>query len=256
MMAYNESYIDLGCGASSKLQKHSARRTFEALRERSLCSQLNHSLQRAFHSFGSQSNSNLLRGVIMRNVAIAATLLSFALVGSASAQQAIATDPFTGAVRSANAAAAQGAAAAGPLGALVAAPLGLAAGAVTGTLGAVGTVAGAVTGVPTSGAASTGYGYCPAGSTPVTPPNTASPAVTGVGYCQAVAAPVAYSQPATRRVASVASRRAVSRLAYSAPRRTMTRRVASRTAASSRRVGFRTGPAHGRMAAMNHVRVY
>jgi hypothetical protein len=256
MMAYNESYIDLGCGASSKLQKHSARRTFEALRERSLCSQLNHSLQRAFHSFGSQSNSNLLRGVIMRNVAIAATLLSFTLVGSASAQQVIATDPFTGAVRGANAAAAQGAAAAGPLGALVAAPLGLAAGAVTGTLGAVGTVAGAVTGVPTYGAASTGYGYCPAGYTPVTPPNTPSPAVTGVGYCQAVAAPVAYSQPATRRVASVASRRAVSRLAYGAPRRTLAQRVASRTAASSRRVGFRTGPAHGRMAAMNHTRVY
>src|SRR4051794_21053342 len=102
----------------------------------------------------------------MRNVAIAASLLSFALVGSASAQQALATDPFTGAVRGANAAAAQGAAAAGPLGALVAAPLGLAAGAVTGTLGAVGTVAGAVpgavTGVPTYGAASTGYSYCPA----------------------------------------------------------------------------------------------
>jgi hypothetical protein len=64
----------------------------------------------------------------MRKVAIAATLLSVALVGSASAQKAIATDPFTGAVTGANAAAAQGAAAAGPLGALVAAPLGLAAG--------------------------------------------------------------------------------------------------------------------------------
>src|SRR3954463_4416487 len=217
MMVYNESYINLGCGASSKLQKHSARRTFEAPSERSLCSQLNHSLQRAFHSSGSQPNSNLLRGVIMRNVAIAATLLSFALVGSASAQQALATDPFTGAVRGANAAAAQGAAAAGPLGALVAAPLGLAAGAVTGTLGAVGTVAGAVTGVPAYGAGSTGYSYCPAGYTPVTPPNTLSPAVTGVGYCQAVAAPVAYSQPATRRVASVALQRGGLRLPFRPP---------------------------------------
>src|SRR4051812_32323204 len=104
---------------------------------------------------------------MMRKAAIAATLLSFTLVGSASAQQVIATDPFTGAVRGANAAAAQGAAAAGPLGALVAAPLGLAAGAVTGTLGAVGTVAGAITGVPTYGAApTTGYSYCPAGYTP------------------------------------------------------------------------------------------
>ena len=86
----------------------------------------------------------------MRKVAIAATALSLALVGSASAQQLVATDPFTGAVTGANAAAAQGAAAAGPPGgALVAAPLGLAAGAVAGTLGAVGTVAGAVTGTPT-----------------------------------------------------------------------------------------------------------
>src|SRR3954468_17998336 len=102
----------------------------------------------------------------MRKVAMAATLLSFTLVGSASAQQVIAADPFTGAVRGANTAAAQGAAAAGPLGALVAAPLGLAAGAVTGTLGAVVTVAGAVTGVPAYGAASTDYSYCPASNYP------------------------------------------------------------------------------------------
>src|SRR3954468_20279129 len=125
----------------------------------------------------------------MRKVAMTATLLSFPLVGSASAQQVIATDPFTGAITGANAAAAQGAAAAGPLGALVAAPLGLAAGAVTGTLGAVVTVAGAVTGVPAYGAASTGYSYCPAGYTPVTPPNTLSPAVTGVGYCKRLRLP-------------------------------------------------------------------
>ena len=104
----------------------------------------------------------------MHKVAMAATVLSFALVGSASAQQVIATDPFTGAVTGANAAAAQGAAAAGPLGALVAAPLGLAAGAVTGTLGAVGTVVGAVTGTPTYyRAAPAGYYYAPAGSYPV-----------------------------------------------------------------------------------------
>src|SRR3954451_8500898 len=82
----------------------------------------------------------------MRKVAIAATLLSVALVGSTSAQQVIATDPFTGAVTGANAAAAQGAAAAGPLGALVAASLGLATGALAGTLGAIGTVARAATG--------------------------------------------------------------------------------------------------------------
>src|ERR1044072_5626192 len=103
----------------------------------------------------------------MRKVTIAATMLSLALVGSASAQQLIATDPFTGAVTGANAAAAQGAAAAGPLGALVAAPLGLAAGAVAGTRGAVGTVARATTGRPTySQAAPAGYSYVPVGSYP------------------------------------------------------------------------------------------
>ena len=61
----------------------------------------------------------------MRTMAIAATLLSFALVGSASAQQ-VATNPVTGAATGAAAGAAQGAAAAGPVGALVGAPLGLA----------------------------------------------------------------------------------------------------------------------------------
>jgi hypothetical protein len=205
----------------------------------------------------------------MRTMAIAATLLSFALVGSASAQQ-VATNPVTGAATGAAAGAAQGAAAAGPVGALVGAPLGLAAGAVAGTLGAVGTVAGGLVGAPTYGGAPVGYvyNYCPAGYTPVTPPNTLPPNITGVGYCQAVATPVAYTQPATRRVASVASRRAVSRLAYGASRRTMARRVASRTAASYRRVGFRTGRAfraqrlgfhtgrvQGRMGAMNRARV-
>src|SRR4051812_17913146 len=115
--------------------------------------------------------------------------------------------------------------------------------AAAGTLGAVGTVAGGLLGAPTYGGAPVGYvyNYCPAGYTPVTPPNTLPPNITGVGYCQAVTTPVAYAQPATRRVASVASRRTVSRLAYGASRRTMARRVASRTAASYRRVGFRTG---------------
>src|SRR3954467_12685290 len=130
---------------------------------------------------------------MMRKAAIAATLLSFTLVGSASAQQVIATDPFTGAVRGANAAAAQGAAAAGPLGALVAAPLGLGAGGGPGSLGAGGDHAGGGPGgaragavAPRGGHLSGVCGYCPAGYTPVTPPNTLSPAVTGVGYCQAV----------------------------------------------------------------------
>src|SRR5215217_3239737 len=139
----------------------------------------------------------------MRKVAMAATLLSFVLGSSASAQQVIATDPFTGAITGANAAAAQGAAAAGPLGALVAAPLGLAAGAVAGTLGAVGTVAGAVTGTPV--------------------------------YYQA--------EPAATRVVNVTPRRAVSRVAYAYPRRTFVQRVASRTTPAYRRVAFRSGPA-------------
>ena len=207
----------------------------------------------------------------MRKVAIAATLLSVALVGSASAQQAIATDPLTGAVTGANAAAAQGAAAAGPLGALVAAPLGLAAGAVTGTLGAVGAVAGAVTGTPTDGAAPAGYNYCPAGYTPYSPPNTLNPAITGVGYCAQATTPVAYSQPvATTRVAYARPQRAFSRTAAVSSRRTLTRQVASHTAPGYRRVGFRTGPAvgryrqvgfrsgpaHGRMASMPRARFY
>jgi len=193
----------------------------------------------------------------MRKVAIAATLLSVALVGSASAQQAIATDPFTGAVTGANAAAAQGAAAAGPLGALVAAPLGLAAGAVTGT--------------PTDGAAPAGYNYCPAGYTPYSPPNTLNPAITGVGYCAQATTPVAYSQPvATTRVAYARPQRALSRTAAVSSRRTLTRQVASHTAPGYRRVGFRTGPAvgryrqvgvrsgpaHGRMASMYRARIY
>src|SRR5829696_2831517 len=115
----------------------------------------------------------------MRTMTIAATLLSFALVGSASAQQVVATNPVTGAATGAAAGAAQGAAAAGPVGALAGAPLGLAAGA----------VAGGLVGAPTYGGAPAryAYNYCPAGYTPVTPPNTLSAAVTGVGYCQAVA---------------------------------------------------------------------
>src|SRR3954447_22784459 len=149
----------------------------------------------------------------MRKVAIAATLLSFALVGSASAQQLVATDPVTGAATGAAAGAAQGAAVAGPVGALVGAPLGLAAGAVAGTLGAVGTVAGGLVGAPAYAAAPVGYAYnyCPAGYTPVTPPNTLPANITGVGYCQPLT-PVAYAQPARTRVAYGAPRRAVSRL--------------------------------------------
>src|SRR3954468_4626236 len=95
------------------------------------------------------TGSTFIGGTTMRKVAIAATLLSFALVGSASAQQVVATNPVTGAATGAAAGAAQGAAAAGPVGALVGAPLGLAAGAVAGTLGAVGTVAGGLLGAPT-----------------------------------------------------------------------------------------------------------
>src|SRR4051795_9335336 len=83
-------------------------------------------------------------GAIMRRVAIAATLLSFTIVGSAAAQQVVATNPVTGAATGAAVGAAQGAAAAGPVGALVGAPLGAAAG----TVGAVGTVVGAPAGGP------------------------------------------------------------------------------------------------------------
>src|SRR5215207_6495732 len=188
----------------------------------------------------------------MRKVAIAATLLSVALVGSASAQQAIATDPLTSAVTGANAAAAQGAAAAG-------------------TLGAVGAVAGAVTGTPTDGAAPAGYNYCPAGYTPYSPPNTLSPAITGVGYCAQATTPVAYSQPvASTRVAYARPQRVLSRTAAVSSRRTLTRQVASHTVPGYRRVGFRTGPAvgryrqvgvrsgpaHGRIASMYRARTY
>jgi len=212
----------------------------------------------------------------MRKVAIAATLLSFALVGSASAQQVVATDPVTGAATGAAAGAAQGAAVAGPLGALVGAPLGLATGAVAGTVGAVGTVLGAPFGV-----AGVGFNYCPAGYTPVTPPNTLPPNVTGVGYCQGPAT-VAYTQPVTTRVAYVAPRRAASRVAYrrSAAYRQVAfrrgpalgyRRVGFRTRATvgsrqaglrtgqafrAQQVGFRTGQAQGRMGAMNRARFY
>src|SRR5215208_1892776 len=154
---------------------------------------------------------------------IAATLLSFALVGSASAQQVVATNPVTGAATGAAAGAAQGAAVAGPVGALVGAPLGLAAGAVAGT---VGLAAGGLVGAP-FGVAGVGFNYCPAGYTPVTPPDTLPPNITGVGYCQPLVAPVAYAQPVATRVAYGAPRRAVSRVAY-------------RRSAAYRRVGLRT----------------
>ena len=42
------------------------------------------------------------------------------------------------------------------------------------------------------GLAAWGYNYCPAGYTPVTPPNTLPANITGVGYCQPV---VAYAYP-------------------------------------------------------------
>src|SRR3954452_17499982 len=76
------------------------------------------------------TGSTFIGDTTMRKVTLAATLLSLALVGSASAQQVVATDPVTGAATGAAAGAAQGAAVAGPIGALVGAPLGLAAGAV------------------------------------------------------------------------------------------------------------------------------
>jgi hypothetical protein len=213
----------------------------------------------------------------MRKIAIAATILSFVLVGSAAAQ--VPSNPISGAATGAAAGAAQGAAVAGPVGALVGAPLGLAAGAVAGTVGAVGTVVGGLAGAPYGTA--WGYNYCPAGYTPVTPPGTLPPNITGVGYCQPPT-PVAYIQPVTRRVAYGAPRRAVSRVAYAYPRRTVAQRVAYRTSTAYRRVGFRTratvssrqvglrtsrafraqqvgfrtAQAQGRMGAMNRARVY
>jgi hypothetical protein len=189
----------------------------------------------------------------MQRVAIAATVLSLAFVGGASAQQIVATNPITGAATGAAAGAAQGAAVAGPVGAIVGAPLGLATGAVAGTLGAVGTVAGGLVGAPYAVAGV--YNYCPAGYTPVTPPNTLPPNITGVGYCQPLA-PVAYTQPVATRVAYAAPRRAVSRVAYR--RSAAYRRVAFRRgpALGYRRVGFRTGPAQGRLAAMNRARAF
>jgi hypothetical protein len=72
----------------------------------------------------------------MKKVALTATLLSLALVGSAAAQ-VVATNPVAGAATGAAVGAAQGAAVAGPVGALVGAPLGLATGAVAGTVGTV-----------------------------------------------------------------------------------------------------------------------
>src|SRR4051795_9124057 len=145
------------------------------------------------------TGSTFIGDTTMRKVTLAATLLSLALVGSASAQQVVATDPVTGAATGAAAGAVKGAAVAGPIGALVGAPLGLAAGAVAGTVGAVGTVAGGLVGAPYAVAGGI-YNYCPAGYTPVAPPNTLPPNITGVGYCQPVGA-------------------------YAYPRRTLARRV-------------------------------
>src|SRR4051794_3399777 len=168
----------------------------------------------------------------MRRTVIAATLLSCALVGSASAQQVVATNPITGAASGFAAGAVQGAAVAGLVGALVGAPLGLAGGTVTGTLVGAGTVL--------------GYNYCPAGYTPMTPPGTLNPDITGIGYCAPAARPVAFMAP-RRSVSPVA--------AYTNPHRVTGRRSAYRTVVGHRRlrsgqVGFRTGRAHGRMVAM------
>src|SRR5215210_346449 len=111
-------------------------------------------------------------GAIMRRVAIATTLLSFALVGGAAAQQVVATNPVSGAATGAAAGAAQGAATFGPVGALVGAPLGAAAGAVAGTVAAVGTVAGAVTGTGAGGPLVVN----------VTPPSSRVVTIDGVTY--------------------------------------------------------------------------
>ena len=177
----------------------------------------------------------------MRKVALAATLLSLALVGSAGCSGA-ACNPVSGAATGAPGAA-KGAAAAGPVGAARGgSATGLAAGPVAGTVGAVGTVGRAC---GRALATLVGSNYCPAGYTPVTPANTLPPNITGVGYCQALVAPVvAYTQPVTTRVAYVVPRRAVARVAYAYPRRAVARRVAYRTRAYGyRRVGFRAGPA-------------
>src|SRR4051812_14505663 len=128
-------------------------------------------------------------------VALTATLLSFALVGSAAAQ--VPTNPVSGVAGGAAAGAAQGAAVAGPVGALVGAPLGAAAGAVAGTVGAVGTVVGGLVGAPYALAGGI-YNYCPAGSTPVTPPGTLPPNITGVGYCQPLVGGYAYPRRVTK----------------------------------------------------------
>ncbi len=133
----------------------------------------------------------------MRKIALAATLLSLAVAGSASAQMA--SNPVSGAATGAAAGAATGAAAAGPVGAAVGAPLGAAAGAVAGTAGAVGTVVGGVVGAPAVGMSPTGYNYCPAGHVPYNPPNTPPPNVTGVGYCMPVMAPVQAPRRVTRQ---------------------------------------------------------
>ena len=190
----------------------------------------------------------------MRKVALTATLLSLALLGSAAAQAQVAV------------------------------------------------VTGGVYGVSGYG----GLNYCPAGYTPVTPPNTLPPNVTGVGYCQPVATmaysvpvvttPVVVSQPVvTARVAyavpvattavaysaPVITTPLVTRVAYVSSRRTPARQVALRTAPAGRRValrkgrtiqaqqavatgrtarvqrvGFRAGQAQGRMGAMNRARTY
>jgi hypothetical protein len=130
----------------------------------------------------------------MQRTAIAATLLSFALVGGGAAQAQ--TTPATGAAAGAAAGAVTGAAAAGPVGAAVGAATGAATGAVTGTVAAVTGAAfwGAPYGYwPYSYWAYWGYN-CPAGYTPVTPPNTLPSNITGIGYC-APAAVAAYVVP-------------------------------------------------------------
>ncbi len=168
-------------------------------------------------------------------VAIAATLLSFALVGSAAAQQVIYSDPVTGLATGAAAGAQAGAAAAGPLGAIIGAPLGAAFGAIGGTLGAVGTIGAAVTGAPVYTAAYpagyyTAYSGYPVTTTQVAFAQPAAPQM--VYYAQPATAQVAFAQPAASPVVYVSSRRGAYRTARFASRRALVRRASLRTRAA------------------------
>ncbi|KAA2237785.1 hypothetical protein [Salinarimonas soli] len=192
---------------------------------------------------------------MIRKTAFAATLLSLAFVGSASAQVLVATDPITGAVTGTSAGAVQGAAVAGPVGAVVGAPVGFVAGAVAGTAGAIGTVASALVGVPVYG---TTYAYAPA--RPVYYAQAGYPVATSTTVIR---------EPVAARTVYVAPRRTAVRTAYVGPRRAHARRVVYRDGHSYRRVsvrshrsagyrnaGYRSGEAHGRMGGYYHARNY